>query len=73
MRMTGQKDRDILQFTVNEKRNTYYFVIKDCYQMFRRDYDNDNLTFHIHLRPYSNDVEIDDQPFEDTPSVLDEP
>jgi hypothetical protein len=61
VRMTGQKDRDMFQFNV-DKEETYYWVVKDCYQMFRKDYDNENMTLYVNLRPYNNDVEFDHVP-----------
>jgi hypothetical protein len=59
--MTGQKKIDVFQFSVS-KQDTYYFVIKDCMQMYRKDYENDDLTLHIKFHAFSNDVELKDGP-----------
>lgn len=59
--MTGQKASNMFQFSVS-KEDTYYFVIKDCMQMYRKDYDNDNLILYVKFHAFSNDIELDDAP-----------
>jgi hypothetical protein len=59
LRMTGQKKIDVFQFSVR-KQDNYYFVIKDCMQMYRKDYENEDLTLHIKFHAFSNDVELKD-------------
>lgn len=71
-RMTGQKDRDMFQFSVAQETN-YYFTLKDCFQMFRKDYENDNLTLHVNVRPYNNEVEFDLPEGEDEEESVEEP
>jgi hypothetical protein len=61
LRMTGQKKINVFQFSVSQE-DTYYFVIKDCMGMFRKDYDNDNLVLYIKFHAFSNDLELDDAP-----------
>lgn len=61
LRMTGQKMTNTFQFSVS-KEDTYYFVIKDCLNMFRKDYDNDDVTLHIKFHAFSNDLELQDAP-----------
>lgn len=61
LRMTGQKMSNRFQFSVSQE-DTYYFVIKDCLNMFRKDYDNDDLTLHIKFHAFSNDVDLEDAP-----------
>ncbi len=55
MRMTGQKMINTFQFSVNEE-DTYYFVLKDCLNMFRKDYENEDLVLHIKFHAFSNDI-----------------
>ena len=51
IKMTGQKTFNILRFGMNETER-YYLVFKDCYTLFRKEYNNEDLSLYIKIEGF---------------------
>lgn len=53
LKMDGTESKGIFQFALTQAEN-YYFVLKDCHQLLREEYDNAKLAIHIRMDVLSN-------------------